>query len=114
MTDIAEIESALAKSDEELFSEVGTLPMKGVAGSDPGQRGQEIYRNIKRKLGTYVCSAPTVKELHTATGTGEAKIIAAVADVILAHTAGVSAVCIAVLMFREGLGVICSEHWQPS
>lgn len=112
MSNIEEVENALTKSDEELFTQLGSLPMKGAAGSDPTQRGREIYGNIKRKLGGYVCAAPNVKEIHSASGSSEAKIVAAVTDIILAHVAGISAVSVAVLMFREGLGVICADHWK--
>jgi hypothetical protein len=112
MATIEDIEKALAKTDEELYVDLGTLPFKGAAGADPAKRGRELYGNVKRKLVGLVCEAPQVRALHGLAGTGEAKIAVVIADVILAHVAGVSPASIAVLMVREGLDIVCRENWK--
>jgi hypothetical protein len=74
----------------------------------PLQRGEEVYRALRKSLRDSICGDPRVSALRSEDG-HTPELVAAVADIVASATIGIPPFTVAVLFVRDGLSRLCRE-----
>jgi hypothetical protein len=109
------IRAALARSDDELYIELGERLGQGAFLKDPRIEALKLLAKVRNRASGVICSSDTVRRLHEQHADA-AQLVAAILDGVTSAlsllTLNVSPFTVAVLLVRTGVGEICRAAWS--